>query len=130
MKPPKFDYFDPATVEEALDLLKEYGEDAKILAGGQSLVPLLNFRLARPQVLVDINRIKDLDYVRENNGTLAIGAMTRQRTLEISEIIRSKCGLLTDAAELIGHPQIRNRGTVADLKMPRFWPAVRAWYPF
>ena len=112
MKPPKFDYFDPATVEEALDLLKEYGEDAKILAGGQSLVPLLNFRLARPQVLVDINRIKDLDYVRENNGTLAIGAMTRQRTLETSEIIRSKCGLLTDAAELIGHPQIRNRGTV------------------
>jgi len=112
MKPPKFDYFDPTTVEEALDLLKEYGEDAKILAGGQSLVPLLNFRLARPQVLVDINRIKDLDYVRENNGTLAIGAMTRQRTLETSEIIRSKCGLLTDAAELIGHPQIRNRGTV------------------
>ncbi len=112
MKPPKFDYFDPTTIEEALDLLKEYGEDAKLLAGGQSLVPLLNFRLARPQVLVDINRVKDLDYVRETNGSLAIGAMTRQRTLETSEAIRSKCGLLTDAAELIGHPQTRNRGTV------------------
>ncbi len=112
MKPPKFEYFDPTTVQEALDLLKQYGEDAKLLAGGQSLVPLLNFRLAHPQVLIDINRIKEMDYVREANGKLAIGAMTRQRTLEVSQTIRSKCGLLTDSAELIGHPQIRNRGTV------------------
>ena len=112
MKPPKFDYYDPSTVEEALELLGQYGDDAKILAGGQSLVPLLNFRLARPEVLVDINRVQDLDYVRESNGKLAIGAMTRQRTLEISETVRSKCGVLADTTELIGHPQIRNRGTL------------------
>ncbi|MDA2935406.1 xanthine dehydrogenase family protein subunit M [Acidobacteria bacterium AH-259-D05] len=112
MKPPKFDYQDPDTVEEALDLLQQYGYDAKILAGGQSLVPLMNFRLARPEVLIDINKIKDLDYVRETDGKLAIGAMTRQSILEFSETIRSKCGLLAESAELIGHPQTRNRGTV------------------
>ncbi len=112
MKPAKFEYQDPDSVEEALDLLKQYGGDAKILAGGQSLVPMMNFRLASPEVLIDINKLKDLDYVREVDGKLAIGALTRQTTLEFSESVRSKCGLLADAAELIGHPQTRNRGTV------------------
>ncbi len=112
MKPAKFEYQDPDSVEEALDLLKQYGGDAKILAGGQSLVPMMNFRLASPEVLIDINKLKDLDYVREVDGKLAIGALTRQTTLEFSETVRSKCGLLADAAELIGHPQTRNRGTV------------------
>lgn len=112
MKPAKFEYRDPDSVEEALDLLKQYGGDAKILAGGQSLVPMMNFRLASPEVLIDINKLKDLDYVREVDGKLAIGALTRQTTLEFSESVRSKCGLLADAAELIGHPQTRNRGTV------------------
>lgn len=112
MKPAKFEYRDPDSVEEALDLLKQYGGDAKILAGGQSLVPMMNFRLASPEVLIDINKLTDLDYVREVDGKLAIGALTRQTTLEFSESVRSKCGLLADAAELIGHPQTRNRGTV------------------
>lgn len=112
MKPAKFEYHDPHSIEETLDLLKQYGWDAKILAGGQSLVPTLNFRLASPKVIIDINKVKDLDYVQETDGKLAIGAMTRQTTLELSEMVRSKCGLLSDATELIGHPQTRNRGTV------------------
>lgn len=112
MKPAKFEYKDPHSVEEALDLLKQYGWDAKILAGGQSLVPMLNFRLASPEILVDINGLQDLDYVQEKDGKLAIGAMTRQTTLEFSETVKTRCGLLADAAELIGHPQTRNRGTV------------------
>ncbi len=112
MKPAKFEYKDPHSVEETLDLLKQYGWDAKILAGGQSLVPMLNFRLASPEILVDINRLQDLDYVEEKDGKLAIGALTRQTTLEFSETVKSRCGLLADATELIGHPQTRNRGTV------------------
>lgn len=112
MKPADFDYFDPSTVDEVVGLLHQYGFEAKILAGGQSLVPLLNFRLTSPRVIVDINRVKELDYVREVDGKLAIGAITRQRVLETSAAIRSKCGLLTDTAQLVGHPQIRNRGTI------------------
>ena len=112
MKPAKFEYNDPHSIEETLDLLKQYGWDAKILAGGQSLVPMLNFRLASPEILVDINGLQDLDYVQEKDGMLAIGALTRQTTLEFSETVKARCGLLADATELIGHPQTRNRGTV------------------
>ena len=112
MKPAKFEYKDPHSIEETLDLLKQYGWDAKILAGGQSLVPMLNFRLASPEILVDINGLQDLDYVQEKDGMLAIGALTRQTTLEFSETVKARCGLLADATELIGHPQTRNRGTV------------------
>ena len=112
MKPAKFEYKDPHSVEEALDLLKQYGWDAKILAGGQSLVPMMNFRLASPEILIDINKLQDLDYIKETDGKLAIGALTRQTTLEFSDTVKSRCGLLADATELIGHPQTRNRGTV------------------
>lgn len=112
MKPANFEYFDPTTVEEVVGLTGQYGFDAKILAGGQSLVPLLNFRLATPAVIIDINRVVGLDYVKEVKGRLAIGALARQRVLETSDLIRSKCGLLADTAELVGHPQIRNRGTI------------------
>lgn len=112
MKPPPFEYFDPASVEEALALLKEHGEEAKVLAGGQSLVPLLNFRLARPRYLIDLNRIPAFSYIREVNGGLAIGAMTRQRAVERSPLVREHCPLLAEAMPLIGHPQIRNRGTI------------------
>lgn len=112
MKPPPFEYFDPASVEEALALLKEHGEEAKVLAGGQSLVPLLNFRLARPRYLIDLNRIPAFSYIREVNGGLAIGAMTRQRAVERSPLVRERCPLLAEAMPLIGHPQIRNRGTI------------------
>lgn len=111
MKPLVFDYFAPTSVAEALSLLSEYGEAAKILAGGQSLVPLLNFRVARPHVLVDINRIKELSYIREFDGGLRIGALTRHRALEISPLVKAQCPILAFAARFIGHVTIRNRGT-------------------
>ncbi len=112
MKPPAFDYFDPGTLGEAVSLLQELRGEAKILAGGQSLVPLLNMRLARPEALVDLKNLADLDYVRESNGGLAIGAMTRKRTLERSALVKQRQPLLHAATLLVAHPQIRNRGTV------------------
>jgi len=112
MKPPPFEYFTPASVEDALALLGEHREQAKVLAGGQSLVPLLNFRLARPRYLVDLNGIPHLDYIREEDGWLAIGAMTRQRAVERSALVRDRCPLLAEAMPQIGHVQIRNRGTI------------------
>ena len=112
MKPPPFEYDDPRSLEEAIALLAEHGDDAKVLAGGQSLVPLLNFRLARPDRLVDINGVAELDYLRFENGTLRIGAMTRHSALERSEEVGQRVPLLTEAVRLVGHVQIRNRGTV------------------
>lgn len=111
MKPPPFDYAVPTSIAEAISLLQEHGEGAKILAGGQSLVPLLNFRLIEPQILVDINRIEGLSYIEERDGGLRIGTLTRHRTLETSALVRSKCPILSKAASLIGHVAIRNRGT-------------------
>ncbi len=113
MKPPPFEYVAPRTLEEALDVLAERGFDAKILAGGQSLVPLLNFRLASPAVLVDVNRIPGLDGVRETeDGGLAIGALVRQRRLERDLAVARRSPLAAETAPFIAHPQIRNRGTV------------------
>ena len=111
MKPAPFDYFTPATLDEALALLAEHGADAKPLAGGQSLIPAMNFRLARPAVLVDLNRISELAYVRAESG-VAIGAMTRQRVVERSDVVARAAPLLAEALPSIAHPQIRNRGTV------------------
>jgi len=112
MKPPPFEYVDPRTIQDAIGLLAEHGTEAKLLAGGQSLVPLLNMRLARPAVIVDLNRVEGLDYVRQEDGWLAIGAMTRQRAIERSELIMQRQPLLHAATRFIAHPQIRNRGTV------------------
>jgi CO/xanthine dehydrogenase FAD-binding subunit len=112
VKPPPFEYDDPRSLEEAVALLGEHGDDAKVLAGGQSLVPLLNFRLARPERLVDINGVTELDYLRFENGTLRIGAMTRHSALERSEAVGQRVPLLIEAVRLVGHVQIRNRGTV------------------
>lgn len=112
MKPPRFDYFDPTSVDEAIALLREQGEEAKLLAGGQSLVPLLNFRLARPKSLIDLNGVAGLAYIEARDGGLAIGAMTRQRAVERSPLVAERCPLLAEAVPLIGHFQIRNRGTV------------------
>jgi carbon-monoxide dehydrogenase medium subunit len=112
MKPAPFDYFTPATVDEALALLAEHGGDAKPLAGGQSLIPAMNFRLARPAVLVDLNRISELAYVRVESGGLAVGAMTRQRAVERSDEVARAAPLLAEAMPSIAHPQIRNRGTM------------------
>jgi carbon-monoxide dehydrogenase medium subunit len=112
MKPPRFDYAAPGTVGEVVALLKEHEGEAKILAGGQSLMPLLNMRLARPGVLIDVNKVASLDYIRETDGALAIGAMTRKRTVEDSALVKHRQPLLHAATLLVGHPQIRNRGTV------------------
>ena len=112
MKPARFDYYEPKTLAEALSLLAQFGDTAKPLAGGQSLVPMMNMRLARPGQLVDLNRLGELDYLKVENGQLRIGAMTRQRTLERSKIVAEGWPLLQEAARYIGHVQIRNRGTV------------------
>jgi CO/xanthine dehydrogenase FAD-binding subunit len=112
MKPPKFDYHAPASLEEAIALLVRYGGEAKVLAGGQSLMPLLNFRLSRPAALVDLNGIGSLAYIREDNGQLRFGAMTRQRAIEFSPVVRRRLPLLTEATALVGHLPIRTRGTI------------------
>src|SRR5262245_34121009 len=112
MKPPRFDYLAPASLDEALAMLGRHGEQAKVLAGGQSLVPLLNFRLARPAHLIDLNEVPGLDWIRIDGGRLSIGAMTRQRAIETSELVRERCPLLAEAMPQIGHVLIRNRGTV------------------
>lgn len=112
MKPAQFEYHDPTTTEEALALLKQYGGEAKVLAGGQSLVPLMNFRLSRPAALIDINRIPALAYIKEEKGQLRFGAMTRQRTIEHSDLVRSRIPLMTEATALVGHLPIRSRGTI------------------
>ncbi|HEY7650036.1 MAG TPA: xanthine dehydrogenase family protein subunit M [Methylomirabilota bacterium] len=112
MKPAVFDYLSPASVEEALALLADLGEGAKPLAGGQSLVPLMNFRLVRPQHVVDLNGLSELAGIREDDGHLVIGAMTRQRAVETSALVAERCPLLAEAMPQIGHVQIRNRGTV------------------
>ena len=112
LKPPPFTYVAPSSLEEALGSLADAGEDAKILAGGQSLLPLLSLRLARPSVLVDFRRVGSLDGVSERDGTVSIGAMVRERAIERSAVIAEKIPLLAAALPLIGHPAIRNRGTV------------------
>jgi carbon-monoxide dehydrogenase medium subunit len=112
MKPPRFDYHAPATVDEALALLARYGGEAKVLAGGQSLVPLLNFRLARPSALVDLNRIGALAYIEESDGQIRFGALTRQRTIELSPVVRARLPLLSEATRWVGHLPIRTRGTI------------------
>jgi carbon-monoxide dehydrogenase medium subunit len=112
MKPPPFAYARPRSLDEAIATLERYGEEAKPLAGGQSLVPLLNFRLARPSVLVDLQWVDGLDRIEQRDGGLVVGAMVRQRTLERSPAVRSDCPLLVRALAHVGHVQIRNRGTV------------------
>lgn len=113
MKPPRFSYHDPATVAEALDLLARHGEAARILAGGQSLMPMLNFRLAAPAHVIDINRVADLDAVSPGpDAGLRVGAMVRQRALERSPLVRERCPLIGQALPFVGHPQIRARGTL------------------
>jgi carbon-monoxide dehydrogenase medium subunit len=111
MKPPEFEFERPASLDDAIAALRA-GEDAKLLAGGQSLVPLLNMRLVRPRVLVDIGRIDGLRGITRSNGTLRIGAMTTQREAEHSPEVAEACPLLAQALGYVGHPQIRNRGTV------------------
>jgi CO/xanthine dehydrogenase FAD-binding subunit len=112
MKPPLFDYYDPATETETLDLLAKFGPDAKILAGGQSLMPLLNMRLVEPAALIDVNRVAALSYMRDTPEALHIGALTRQRQIERSAVVARCCPLLGEALQHVGYAQIRHRGTL------------------
>ncbi len=111
MKPAPFKYYAPTTVEEALVHLAEYGYDAKPLAGGQSLIPLLNFRLAQPSVIVDLNNVSELFYIRPDNGDLLIGAMTRQAQVEHDPLVAERAPLVHEVMPQIAYPQIRSRGT-------------------
>lgn len=111
MKPPPFEYVAPRTLQEAIAALANGGTDAKVLAGGQSLIPLLNFRLARPSVLVDLNRVAELAHVSSRDRGIAIGAMTRQASIERDATLSSRQPLLAEAIRSVGHPAIRTRGT-------------------
>ena len=112
MKPAPFDYFAPTELQEALMLLERHKDEAKILAGGQSLLPLLNMRLARPKAIIDINRITSLSYIHKDNGSLRIGGLTRHRMIESSAVIQEQCPLMTEAIQWVGHIEVRNRGTI------------------
>ena len=112
MIPGSFDYHAPATLDEAIKLLGELGEDAKILAGGHSLIPMMKLRLAEPTNLIDINGLSDLNYIKEENGYLCIGAMTREVELEKSDLIAEKYPILKDTSEVIADPLVRNMATV------------------
>ena len=112
MIPPAFDYFRPNTVPEAVALLQQHGSNAKILSGGQSLIPMMKLRLARPGCLIDINRIPGLSYIREDGGFLKIGGLTREADLEASAVVKSKYPLLLDTVGVIADPQVRNLATV------------------
>jgi aerobic carbon-monoxide dehydrogenase medium subunit len=113
MIPPAFEYLRPKTIPEAIALLQQHGEDAKILSGGQSLIPMMKLRIARPAYLIDINRISGLAYIREEGGFLKIGGLTREAELESSSVIRAKYPILLDTAHVIADPQVRNLATVA-----------------
>jgi aerobic carbon-monoxide dehydrogenase medium subunit len=113
VKPSPFEYYAPTTVDECVALLAEHGEDAKLLAGGQSLVPLMNLRLAAPEVVIDLNRVAGLVGARVDDGQLVIGAMTRHRDVAGAPEVRAACPMLAHAAGMIGYPPIRARGTLA-----------------
>jgi len=112
MKPAQFRYRRPTTVDEAVHALSQNGRDTEVLAGGQSLIPMMNFRRKRPKTLIDINRIEELDYVRESEGVLAIGAMVRQADLADSEEVIDSCPLVSEALSYVGHKPTRHRGTI------------------
>jgi carbon-monoxide dehydrogenase medium subunit len=112
MYPARFEYHAPASVDEALELLERYGDEGKVLAGGQSLIPLMKLRFASPRALVDINRIAGLDSIQEDDGFLSIGALVRHKDCERSDALKGRFGVLADAAPQISDPIVRNRGTV------------------
>ena len=128
MKPAKFDYYDPKSLEEALALLDCNPDDAKVLAGGQSLMPLLNMRLARPNIVVDINQIKELNYVRASDGGIAIGAIARQRALQTETLIAERVPILQEAAYYIAHRRfVAAAPSAAALRTPTRRRSCRRW---
>ena len=112
MIPAGFEYFAPSSLKEAVELLSNYKDDVKILAGGQSLVPLMKLRLAKPKYLIDLNRVADLNYIRRADGAIHIGALVTHSELERSEVILRDCPLLAQTAATIADVQVRNRGTI------------------
>src|SRR5262245_16008592 len=112
MKPAPFEYHAPDSLEQALDLMSQHAGEGKILAGGQRLVPAMNFRVAQPSVLIDLNQVRELGFIRETGDVISIGAMTRERHLEFDLSIAKRIPLLSEATPFIAHPQIRNRGTI------------------
>src|SRR5205085_6452459 len=128
MIPVQFDYVAPATLDEAIGLLSQHQDDAKLLAGGHSLIPAMKLRLAQPSLLIDIGRIKDLAYITEDNGQIRIGAMTTHYQLEASARLKEICPLLPECAAQIGDVQVRNKGTIggslAHADPAADWPAA------
>ena len=128
MIPAQFDYVAPKTLDEAISLLGKNPDEAKILAGGHSLIPAMKIRLAMPQMLIDLGRIKDLSYIREEGGRISIGAMTTHYQIESSDRLREICPLLPETAGLIGDVQVRNKGTIggslAHADPAADWPAA------
>src|ERR1051326_9142726 len=128
MIPAQFDYAAPATLDEALTLLAERADDAKILAGGHSLIPAMKLRLAQPALLIDIGRVPDLAYIREEGGRILIGALTTHYQLESSDRLREICPILPECAAQIGDVQVRNKGTIggslAHSDPAADWPAA------
>ncbi|KAA0268915.1 MAG: xanthine dehydrogenase family protein subunit M [Chloroflexi bacterium] len=112
MKPAPFEYHAPTSLEQALDLMSQHAGEAKILAGGQSLVPAMNFRVVQPSLLIDLNRVAELSFIREEGNAIRVGAMARERHLEFDASIEKRIPLLHEAVPNIAHPQIRNRGTI------------------
>jgi aerobic carbon-monoxide dehydrogenase medium subunit len=112
MKPAPFDYHAPKTISAALELLSQHGGDARLLAGGQTLMPMMNFRLAAPSVVIDLNRVEELDFIEDAGDVVRIGAMTRQRSLEFSALVAEKLPLLSRAIQMVGHLPTRSRGTI------------------
>ena len=128
MYPAQFEYFRPTTVDEAVKLLAQHGDDAKLLAGGHSLIPAMKLRLAQPKAVVDLGRIANLSYIREAGGRLAIGAMTTHADIQASSVLRARCPLLPETASHIGDMQVRNKGTIggslAHADPAADWPAA------
>jgi len=112
MIPPSFEYLRPKTLPEAIQMLQQHGDAAKILSGGQSLIPMMKLRLARPGILIDINRIAGLSHIQEEGGYLKIGGLTREAELEVSPLVRAKYPILADTTHVIADPQVRNLATV------------------
>jgi aerobic carbon-monoxide dehydrogenase medium subunit len=128
MYPAQFEYFRPTTLDEAVKLLAQHGDDAKLLAGGHSLIPAMKLRLAQPRAVVDLGRIANLSYIREADGRLAIGAMTTHADIQASNVLRARCPLLPETASHIGDMQVRNKGTIggslAHADPAADWPAA------
>ena len=131
MYPQEFEYFCPETLEDAVGLLSKYGEEARVLAGGQSLIPLMKLRLASPKYLIQLGGIQGLSTIEEQDGMISFGALTRHAEVEESSLVQAKLPMMHDAVSMIGDVQIRNLGTIGDAWFtpirPEIWP-LPCWH--